>query len=146
MHRRTLNALNNDIDVIYDSTNLELKFRKKLFDKIKNSSANTMVFAVFIHKGLKNAVCQSEKRIGREDVNSELINQMYETMQLPTIGVDCDAIIIPQISLVGTEYKIEDSKVYEKGTFNDFIREVKSIDSDLILKYYKEKKEDKDEI
>lgn len=146
MHRRTISALNNNIDVIYDSTNLEFKFRKKLFDKVKDNNANTMIFGVFIHKGVKNAVCQSEKRIGREDVNSELINKMYVTMQLPIIGEDCDAIIIPEVSLVETEYKIVGSKIYDKENFNTFIKEVKSIDSDLVLKYYKEKEDDMYEI
>lgn len=33
MHRRTISALNNNIDVIYDSTNLEFKFRKNYLIK-----------------------------------------------------------------------------------------------------------------
>lgn len=146
MHRRTLASLNGGADVIYDSTNLETKFRKKLFDKVKNDNKNARVFAVFIHKGVKNAMIQSQGSIGRDDVNNELIAQMYQTMQLPIIGVDCDAIIIPGIKLVNNNYKLVESKIFGKDNFDDFVEKVRTVDAALVLKYNKEIKGDKDEI
>ena len=89
---------------------------------------------------------QSQGSIGRDDVNNELIAQMYQTMQLPIIGVDCDAIIIPEIKLVNNNYKLVESKIFGKDNFDDFAEKVRTVDAALVLKYNKEIKGDKDEI
>ena len=146
MHRRTLENLNAGNDVIYDSTNLEIKFRKNLFDKVKAMYKDSKVYAIFIHKGLENAILQSHGRAGREDVNDDLISQMYQTMQLPSIGIDCDSIIMPEINFVNDRYRLTGSKIFGISNFNDFLNEVQKTDRSLVLKYNKEFEEDKDEI
>ena len=60
-----------------------------------------------IHKSLENAINQSIQRKNRDDVNEKLIRKMYETMQIPCIGVDCDLIIVPLIKKENNKFFID---------------------------------------
>ena len=98
MNKRTIDMLKKNNSVIYDSTNLERKYRIDLFNQIRMLSLeNLKVEAVFIHNGLNKAIEQSKNRKNRNDVNEKLIRDMYETMELPSVNTDCDEIIIPYI-------------------------------------------------
>lgn len=144
MHRRTLKCIDSGLNVIYDSTNLEAKYRKDLFAKVKKHNKKTIVYAVFIYNGIKSAIDRSHKRSGRSDVNDELIIQMYQTMQIPTIGTECDMIIVPEIKFKDNRYQIIDNKIFRKNNFCDFLNYVGQYDEKLVTKYKKERiKEDR---
>ena len=141
MHKRTLNALEQGRDVIYDSTNLELKYRRDLYDKVKKNNDDVIVISVWIHNRVEKAISQSSKRTGRSDVSSELIHQMYQTMELPLPDIDCDCILVPRLQKVNEEYKIVSSQVFAESNLEQFIEYEKTVDSGLVEKYNKKRKE-----
>ncbi len=116
-----------DHDVIYDSTNLERRFRIKLYQKVKELKCDTKVFNIFIHPGLEKSILQSEQRKNREDVNPQLIRDMYRTMQIPLLGVDCDYIIVPMNGKNKIIYFVDNS------AFQNYI---KNIDGSLLSRTY----------
>lgn len=141
MHKRTINELKQGRDVIYDSTNLELKYRKALYDKVKEEIDNVMAISVWIHNGMENAILQSSRRAFRKDVSSELIRQMYSSMELPLPDTDCDCILIPKLIKEKEEYKIIDSQLFAKNNFDQFIEHEKAVDIKLVEKYNKKRRE-----
>ena len=132
--------LKKDNSVIYDSTNLERKYRIELFNLVRMLSLeNVQVEAVFIHNGLNQAIEQSSKRKNRDDVNEKLIMNMYETMQLPSVNTDCHEIIIPYIFNINNEFNLKCIKIYKKD--EDFHKYVKEVDVSLYEKYLDEERE-----
>ena len=130
MNKRTIYMLKENNNVIYDSTNLERRYRIDLFNQIRMSLLeNVKVEAVFIHNGLNRAIEQSNKRKNRDDVNEELIRNMYKTMQLPSINIDCHEIIVPYICYNNNEFNLEYCSIYKND--EDFHRYVKEVDVDL---------------
>lgn len=140
MHQRTLECLKNGKDVIYDSTNLERKYRLELYKKAKKQDSNTRVITVFIHKGLERAIKQSKQRENRTDVNEVLIREMYETMQLPIAGTDCDTIMIPTIQMENNMFKLVDSIFYNTSENNAFNNYIKMVDPKLLQTDLEEEK------
>lgn len=132
MHVKTIEGLKHNKNVIYDSTNLEGKYRLELYRKIKSISNKTKIINVFIHNGLEHAIIQSEQRKDRSDVNEQLIRNMYTTMQIPNAGIDCDIIMIPKIRKVNHKFEIERVKLYNKNEMKEFIKYIETIDSELI--------------
>ncbi len=129
MHQRTLEYLHYGKNVIYDSTNLERKYRMELYQKIKTDDLSTRVIIVFIHNGLEKAIEQSKQRKNRLDVNEQLIKNMYETIQIPIVGIDCDVIMIPTILKEKDTFEIQKCDFYglkEKDKFCEYINEVDS--------------------
>lgn len=140
MNKRTIDMLKKDNSVIYDSTNLERKYRIELFNLVRMLSLeNVQVEAVFIHNGLNQAIEQSSKRKNRDDVNEKLIMNMYETMQLPSVNTDCHEIIIPYIFNINNEFNLKCIKIYKKD--EDFHKYVKEVDVSLYEKYLDEERE-----
>lgn len=140
MNKRTIDMLRGYNNVIYDSTNLERRYRIDLFNQIRMLSLeNVKVEAVFIHNGLNQAIEQSNKRKNRDDVNEKLIRNMYETMQLPSINTDCHEIIIPYICNINNEFNLRDCKIYKND--EDFHKYVKEVDVSLYEKYLDEERE-----
>ena len=133
MNNRTIEMLRENNHVIYDSTNLERRYRIDLFNQIRMSLLeNVKVEAVFIHNGLNRAIEQSNKRKNRDDVNEELIRNMYKTMQLPSINTDCHEIIIPYICYNNNQFNLKYCKIYKND--EDFHKYVKEVDADLYEK------------
>ncbi len=127
MHEKTLEYLQNGRDVIYDSTNLERKYRVKLYQKTKESNMTTRVIIVFIHNGLEKAIEQSKQRKKRIDVNEQLIRDMYRTVQVPITGIDCDIIMVPTIQKKKESFELQNSNFYgfnENDKFCNFINQV----------------------
>lgn len=140
MNKRTIDMLRKNNSVIYDSTNLERRYRIDLFNQIRMLSLEKLkVEAVFIHNGLNKAIEQSNKRKNRNDVNEKLIRDMYETMQLPSVNTDCHEIIIPYICNTNNEFYLKYCKIYEND--EDFHKYVKEIDVSLYEKYLDEERE-----
>ena len=125
MNLATLWNLRCNHNVIYDSTNLERRFRIQLYQKAKELKTDTKVFNIFIHPGLEKSILQSEQRKNREDVTPQLIRDMYKTMQIPSLGEDCDCIIVP----INEKNKIIDFT--DNITFQNYIQ---SIDRNLLTK------------
>lgn len=140
MNKITIHMLSENNNVIYDSTNLEKRYRKDLFNKIRKMALeNVKVEAVFIHKGLNYAIEQSKKRKNRDDVTEKLIRDMYETMQLPSINIDCHEIIIPYICNINNEFQLENCNIYKNN--EDFHKYIKGVDVSLYEKYLNEERE-----
>lgn len=140
MNKRTIDMLREKNSVIYDSTNLERRYRINLFNQIQISSLkNLKVEAVFIHKSLNEVIEQSNKRKNRDDVNEKLIRDMYKTMQIPSINTDCHEIIIPYICNTNNKFHLESCRIYKKD--EDFHKYVKEIDSSLYERYLEEERE-----
>ena len=137
MNKRTIDMLRENNNVIYDSTNLERRYRIDLFNQIRMLPLeNVKVEAVFIHNGLNQAIEQSNKRKNRDDVSEELIRNMYETMELPSVNTDCDEIIIPYICNTNNEFNLKYCKIFKND--EDFHKYVKEVDVSLYEKYFDE--------
>lgn len=63
--------------------------------------------------------------MGHEDVTPQLIRDMYKTMQIPSLGEDCDCIIVP----INEKNKIIDFT--DNITFQNYIQ---NIDRNLLTK------------
>ena len=139
MHEKTLEYLQNGGDVIYDSTNLERKYRIELYQKAKENSAPTRVIIVFIHNGLEKAIEQSKQRKNRTDVNEQLIRDMYRTVQVPIAGIDCD-IMIPTIQKKTESFELENSTFYGVNENDKFYNFINQVDSKLLQIHLEEDK------
>lgn len=132
MHEKTLEFLQNGRDVIYDSTNLERKYRIELYKKVKENNTYTRVIIVFIYNGLEKAIEQSKQRKNREDVNERLIRDMYRTVQVPIAGIDCDLIMIPTIQKKIESFELQNSTFYGVNENDKFCNFINQIDSKLL--------------
>lgn len=132
MHEKTLEYLQNGGDVIYDSTNLERKYRIELYQKAKENIVPTRVIIVFIHNGLEKAIEQSKQRKNRTDVNEQLIRDMYRTVQVPIAGIDCDIIMIPTIQKKTESFELENSTFYGVNEDDKFYNFINQVDSKLL--------------
>lgn len=132
MHQRTLEYLHYGKNVIYDSTNLERKYRMELYQKIKMDDLSTRVIIVFIHNGLEKAIEQSKQRKNRLDVNEQLIKNMYETIQIPIVGIDCDVIMIPTILKKKDMFEIQKCDFYGLKAKDKFCEYINEVDSKLL--------------
>ncbi len=140
MHEKTLEYLQNGRDVIYDSTNLERKYRIELYQKAKENSTPTKVVIVFIHNGLEKAIGQSKQRKNRTDVNEQLIRDMYRTVQVPIAGIDCDIIMIPTIQKKTETFELQNSTFYGINENDKFCNFINQVDSKLLQIHLEEDK------
>ena len=140
MHEKTLEYLQNGRDVIYDSTNLERKYRIELYQKAKENSTPTKVVIVFIHNGLEKAIEQSKQRKNRTDVNEQLIRDMYRTVQVPIAGIDCDIIMIPTIQKKTETFELQNSTFYGINENDKFCNFINQVDSKLLQIHLEEDK------
>ena len=143
MNKRTIEFLNKGINVIYDATNLERKYRIDLYKKVKKTSCNSKIIVVFIHQGMEIAINQNQERKNREDVTKELIRYMYNTMQIPIIGMDCDNIMIPIIEKDDKDFNITNKIFYGEYENELFQKRVMDIDRYLLDKDNELKRNDK---
>ena len=91
LHERMKEAvLSKKYDTIfYDATNLSRKLRKGFYQQFKKYAE---IEAVVLVKPLATIIEQNSKRVGFAKVPESVIRRMYESLQVPRIGVDCDKI------------------------------------------------------
>ena len=91
LHERMKEALlSKQYDVIfYDATNLNRKLRKGFYEQFKKYAK---IEAIVLVKPLTTILEQNAQRSGFAKVPESVIRRMYESLQVPRIGVDCDKI------------------------------------------------------
>lgn len=91
LHERMKGALlSKQYDVIfYDATNLNRKLRKGFYEQFKKYAE---IEAIVLVKPLTTILEQNAQRSGFAKVPESVIRRMYESLQVPRIGVDCDKI------------------------------------------------------
>ena len=62
VYQKCADALNNNIDVIYDATNITPKVRKRLFDEVSKLEATPVVGAYFFDTDVKTCFERVKKR------------------------------------------------------------------------------------
>lgn len=93
LHERMKEALlSKQYDTIfYDATNLNRKLRKGFYEQFKKYAE---IEAIVLVKPLATILEQNAQRSGFAKVPESVIRRMYESLQVPRIGVDCDKIEI----------------------------------------------------
>lgn len=91
LHDRMKEALlSKQYDTIfYDATNLSRKLRKGFYEQFKKYAE---IEAIVLVKPLATILEQNAQRSGFAKVPESVIRRMYESLQVPRIGVDCDKI------------------------------------------------------
>lgn len=91
LHERMKEALlSKQYDTIfYDATNLSRKLRKGFYEQFKKYAE---IEAIVLVKPLATILEQNAQRSGFAKVPESVIRRMYESLQVPRIGVDCDKI------------------------------------------------------
>ena len=91
LHERMKEALlSKQYDTIfYDATNLNRKLRKGFYEQFKKYAE---IEAIVLAKPLATILEQNAQRSGFAKVPESVIRRMYESLQVPRIGVDCDKI------------------------------------------------------
>lgn len=109
MYNRLETAIksDSDADIYWDATNLGRKRRLNLYNHIKSwdTKNNYEVVIDVLHKPYDQIIQQNNQRHGLERVPESKILEMYRSLQIPRIGLDCDSFTInaPDIS----EYQAE---------------------------------------
>ena len=75
--------------IFYDATNLSRKLRKGFYEQFKKYAK---IEAIVLVKPLSTILEQNAQRSGFAKVPESVIRRMYESLQVPRIGVDCDKI------------------------------------------------------
>ena len=75
--------------IFYDATNLSRKLRKGFYEQFKKYAE---IETVVLVKPLATILEQNAQRSGFAKVPESVIRRMYESLQVPRIGVDCDKI------------------------------------------------------
>ena len=75
--------------IFYDATNLNRKLRKGFYEQFKKYAE---IEAIVLVKPLATILEQNAQRSGFAKVPESVIRRMYESLQVPRIGVDCDKI------------------------------------------------------
>ena len=93
LHERMKEALlSKQYDTIfYDATNLNRKLRKGFYEQFKKYAE---IEAIVLVKPLATILEQNAQRSGFAKVPESVSRRMYESLQVPRIGVDCDKIEI----------------------------------------------------
>ena len=91
LHERMKEALlSKQYDTIfYDATNLSRKLRKGFYEQFKKYAE---IEAIVLVKPLATILEQNSQRSGFAKVPESVVRRMYESLQVPRIGVDCDKI------------------------------------------------------
>lgn len=100
-NNEVFNALHKDLKhyletgdnktAIYDATNLSRKRRRGVYEEFKGYAKVTIIF---MYKPLEVIIRQNENRTGDANVPQDAIKRMYNNLQIPRVGVDCDEVIV----------------------------------------------------
>jgi len=90
-HERIIEALKDGKDVIFDATNLKVKDRKNLLDKISNIP-NVENTCIIVYPHLEWCIENQDKRDRK--VPEEVIRKQFKNFQLPTSDEGWDYILI----------------------------------------------------
>lgn len=125
LHERMKEALlSKQYDVIfYDATNLNRKLRKGFYEQFKKYAE---IEAVVLVKPLATILEQNSQRVGFAKVPESVIRRMYESLQVPRIGVDCD-----KIQVVGDYKAFEDEIAMIKGMKHDSPYHAEDVDTHI---------------
>jgi predicted kinase len=101
-HQLVFNELHNRIDdsiqigdVIYDATNLNRKKRKYFYNTILPKMSRKVDVRAVIFVEPFSVIKQNNKSKDEESqVPFDALMRMYQTVQIPRVGVDCDDIIV----------------------------------------------------
>ena len=125
LHKRMKEALlSKQYDTIfYDATNLSRKLRKGFYQQFKKYAE---IEAVVLVKPLATILEQNSQRVGFAKVPESVIRRMYESLQVPRIGVDCD-----KIQVVGDYKAFEDEIAMIKGMKHDSPYHAEDVDTHI---------------
>lgn len=125
LHERMKEALlSKEYDIIfYDATNLSRKLRKGFYEQFKKYAE---IETVVLVKPLTTILEQNAQRVGFANVPENVIRRMYESLQVPRIGVDCD-----KIEVIGDFKDFEDEIAMIKGMKHDSPYHAEDIDTHI---------------
>lgn len=125
LHERMKEALlSKQYDTIfYDATNLSRKLRKGFYQQFKKYAE---IEAVVLVKPLATIIEQNSQRVGFAKVPESVIRRMYESLQVPRIGVDCD-----KIQVIGDYKAFEDEIAMIKGMKHDSPYHAEDVDTHI---------------
>ena len=125
LHERMKEALlSKQYDTIfYDATNLSRKLRKGFYEQFKKYAE---IETVVLVKPLATILEQNAQRVGFANVPESVIRRMYESLQVPRIGVDCD-----KIEVIGDFKDFEDEIAMIKGMKHDSPYHAEDIDTHI---------------
>ena len=109
--------------IFYDATNLSRKLRKGFYQQFKKFAE---IEAVVLAKPLSTIIEQNSQRVGFAKVPESVIRRMYESLQVPRIGVDCD-----KIQVIGDYKDFEDEIVMIKGMKHDSPYHAEDVDTHI---------------
>ena len=125
LHERMKEALlSKKYDTIfYDATNLSRKLRKGFYQQFKKFAE---IEAVVLAKPLSTIIEQNSQRVGFAKVPNSVIRRMYESLQVPRIGVDCD-----KIQVIGDYKYFVDEIAMIKGMKHDSPYHAEDVDTHI---------------
>ena len=125
LHERMKEALlSKQYDnIFYDATNLSRKLRKGFYQQFKKYAE---IEAVVLVKPLATIIEQNSQRVGFAKVPESVIRRMYESLQVPRIGVDCD-----KIQVIGDYKAFEDEIAMIKGMKHDSPYHAEDVDTHI---------------
>lgn len=85
-------AVRNNVDIVLDATNLTLKYRMSLYQRVKKPHV-TVEAHVFVNS-LSNLFERNVTRPCDDQVPKSIVTSMYKSMQPPFIGYDCDEMYV----------------------------------------------------
>lgn len=78
--------------IFHDATNLNRRKRRNLYTQIKRLKCDTNVIAVVNFASMETLLENNNKRPEEKKVPIDVIENMYKTIQVPRVRVDCDEI------------------------------------------------------
>lgn len=125
LHERMKEALlSKQYDVIfYDATKLNRKLRKGFYEQFKKYAK---IEAIVLVKPLTTILEQNAQRSGFAKVPESVIRRMYESLQVPRIGVDCD-----KIQVIGDFKDFEEEIAMIKGMKHDSPYHAEDVDTHI---------------
>lgn len=92
MHERTINALNEGKDVVYDATNIKRKDRMNLLDVIKRNVKKD-IFLVCSYFAVDPNICKERNSKRERVVPEKIIDKMLKSFEVPVFNEGWDYII-----------------------------------------------------
>lgn len=86
------NNLEVESTIFHDATNLNRRKRRNLYTQIKRLKCDTKVTAVVNFASMETLLENNNKRPEEKKVPVDVIENMYKTIQVPRVRVDCDEI------------------------------------------------------
>lgn len=107
--------------IYYDATNINRRRRRALYRNIKGwSKEMAEVHIVYFSVPRAELLRRNATRVGVEKVPEAVIYRMYETMQVPRAGVDCDTFSVQGVPMF-------DSTAFLKGRVGNGKEELSSL-------------------